>query len=389
MTKIRLILLLLLLGAVRCGAFPAAIQASSAGLEPALPVPSLPVTPNATAKPATGAAPQTVVINSGPSMDQLKQETPGLFQSVLGSFLGALDQGLTAVLNTAASFNFLTRTPPELSYAHPDILRLWAAVRAVTNAALALIALVGGYNVILHRRLGTEYAGTMEFLPRLAVGALLANTSMWWASAAIDANNALCAAIGAAGFPGWGRLAGMATIGGVAALWTPARLLLVLALLLYLVMCLLLVIQMLMRLALVDVLLVLAPLGLLCWILPQTQRWARLWSTTFVGVVFTQFIQVVAMLVAGNLLTAVGAGAGPAGTALGPFMGLAALVLILKLPGLVGHQLSDGWGTLRGVLVGQVVRGVAPGAGAVARATSGRTGAPTGSGGGSGRPGGA
>jgi hypothetical protein len=69
-------------------------------------------------------------------------------------------------------------------------------------------------------------------------------------------------------------------------------------------------------------------------------------------------------------------------------MGLAALVLILKLPGLVGHQLSDGWGTLRGVLVGQVVRGVAPGAGAVARATSGRTGVPT-SGGGSGRPGGA
>ncbi|MGI8915251.1 MAG: hypothetical protein ACR2JY_15940 [Chloroflexota bacterium] len=374
MTKKRCVLPLLFLVAILCGIVPPIVHASSAGPETGLPVPALPVTPNATAKPATGSAPPKVVINSGPSIEQLKQETPALFQSVLGGFLGALDQGLTDVLDTAQGFNFLTQTPPGLSYAHPDIRRLWEAVRAVTNAALALIALVGGYNVMLHRRLGTEYAGTMECLPRLAVGALLANTSMWWASATIDANNALCAAIGAAGFPGWGRLAGMAAMGGVAALWTPARLLLVLALLFYLVMCLLLVIQMLMRLALVDVLLVLAPLGLLCWILPQTQRWARLWSTTFVGVVFTQFVQVVATLVAGNLLTAVGAGAGLAGIALGPFMGLAALVLVLKLPALVGHQLSDGWGTLRGVLVGQVVRGVAPGASAVARVAGGRTG---------------
>ncbi|HEY8745833.1 MAG TPA: hypothetical protein VIU62_22325, partial [Chloroflexota bacterium] len=161
MTTIRRILPLLFLVAVLGIVFPHPVQASSAGPGPAIPVPALPVTPNATAKPATTTAPQTVVINSGPSMDQLKQETPALFQSVLGSFLGALDQGLTDVLNAAQSFNFLTQTPPGLSYAHPDIRRLWDAVRAVTNAALALIAMVGGYNIILHRRLGTEYAGTM------------------------------------------------------------------------------------------------------------------------------------------------------------------------------------------------------------------------------------
>jgi hypothetical protein len=191
MTTLRRILPLLFLFAALGVVFPHPVQASSARPGAAIPVPALPVAPNTSATAATTTAPQTVVINSGPSMDQLKQETPALFQSVLGGFLGALDQGLTDVLTTAQGFNFLTQTPPGLSYAHPDIRRLWDAVRAVTNAALALIALVGGYNVILHRRLGTEYAGTMEFLPRLAVGALLANTSMWWASAAIDANNAV------------------------------------------------------------------------------------------------------------------------------------------------------------------------------------------------------
>jgi hypothetical protein len=191
MTTLRRILPLLSLVAVLGVAFPGPVQASAASPGSAIPAPAMPITPDATARPATGTTPQTLVINSGPSMDQLKQETPALFQSVLGGFLSALDQGLTDVLTTAQGFNFLTQTPPGLSYAHPDIRRLWDAVRAVTNAALALVALVGGYNVILHRRLGTEYAGTMEFLPRLAVGALLANTSMWWASAAIDANNAV------------------------------------------------------------------------------------------------------------------------------------------------------------------------------------------------------
>jgi hypothetical protein len=33
----------------------------------------------------------------------------------------------------------------------------------------------------------------------------------------------------------------------------------------------------------------------LCWVLPQTQSWARLWFTTFFGTVFVQFLQVVVL----------------------------------------------------------------------------------------------
>src|SRR3981081_67780 len=70
----------------------------------------------------------------------------------------------------------------------------------------------------------------------------------------------------------------------------------------YLLMGLLLLGQMLMRLALVDALLVIAPLALLCWVLPQTYSWARLWFSTFFGTVFVQSIQVLVLQMGGLLI---------------------------------------------------------------------------------------
>lgn len=341
-----------------------------------VPVPVAPTSPDSGGSPMSGVpsttnpgaasdgTPSVVVVNSGPSMDEIKQQTPGLFLSALGGLLTALAQELDDVLKVATGFNFLTQTPPGLSYNHPDIQRLWGSLRAAADAALALVAMAGGYNVVLRRHLGARSDGALELLPRLVVGALLVNTSIWWTSLAIDANNALCSAIGGAGFPGWGRIAGDALLAGAAGLaaiaWTPAQLVLVVAVLLYLALCLVFVLQMLMRLVLVDVLLIVAPLGLLCWILPQTQRWARLWSGTFVSTVFTQFIQVAALVLASDLLSAIGSGAGPAGAVLGPFLGLATLILVLKLPGFVGREVSNGWSAVRGLAIGTAARTVSP-----------------------------
>ena len=55
-------------------------------------------------------------------------------------------------------------------------------------------------------------------------------------------------------------------------------------------------------LALVDALLVIAPLALLCWALPQTYGWARLWFSTFFGAVFVQSIQAVVLRLGAELI---------------------------------------------------------------------------------------
>ena len=115
----------------------------------------------------------------------------------------------------------------------------------------------------------------------------------------------------------------------------------VIAILIYLVTSLLLLLQMLMRLALIDVLLVAAPLGLLCWVLPQTQGWARLWSATFFTAVFTQFVQVLALKLGASLLTEL-APMAPDAALLALFLGVAVLALTLRIPGLLRLHVGDG-----------------------------------------------
>jgi len=119
----------------------------------------------------------------------------------------------------------------------------------------------------------------------------------------------------------------------------------------------LLLLQMLMRLALVDVLLVLSPIALAFWILPQTQRWSSQWSTTFFGAVLTQFVQVVALKLGGALLKELGPMSLDT-AAIEILLGTALMVLTLKLPGIIGRHAGDGLGLARFLTYRQGARGV-------------------------------
>ena len=183
------------------------------------------------------------------------------------------------------------------------------------------------------RPLGDVHLEASALLPRLAVGALLANTSLWWTALAVDLNNGLCALVGLGNpFPDWNRLTALdqASTDGIAVL-------------VYAVVGVLLVLQQAGRLALVDLLLAVAPLALLCWVLPQTQRWAALWSTTFARTVYVQFLQAAALKLGASLLAAWAAGAGtPLPDALSVLLGVAVLGLALRLPRLLQTPVTSG-----------------------------------------------
>jgi hypothetical protein len=260
-----------------------------------------------------------------------------VFERALTDLLRGLADTLHRIIDAVlgSSLNFITRTPPDGSYASPTVVALWNVVRVIADAALVLVALWGGVNLILREHVGAPYHEAMELLPRLLLGALLANTSLAWGRLTIDINNALCEAIGQAGLPAWERADGATQL-----------LVEVLAVLIYLVAGLLLLLQQLMRLALVDALLVVSPLALVCWVLPQTQGWARTWSSVFFGAVFTQFVQVVVLKLGGSLLTELTPMAADAAM-LAVFLGVAVLALTLKVPALVRQQAGDGLGFLR------------------------------------------
>ena len=266
---------------------------------------------------------------AGWASEVFAQSLATLLRSVADMLRGAVD----AVLGSAA--NFVTRTPAVVTYESPTVRGLWAVTRAIANAALAAVALWGGFNLLLRDQLGPARQDATELFSRLAVGALLANTSLWWGRLFVDANNALCDVIGAARLPAWEQ-ADSATqaLAGV------------LAALVYLVVGLLLVLQQLMRLALIDVLLVLAPLAYVCWILPQTRSWTDKWSSAFVGGVFVQFLQVATLKLGSSLVLEL-APMGEDAQIVTLLLGVAVLALTIKLPQIVQGHVEDGLGFVR------------------------------------------
>lgn len=288
-----------------------------------------PPTAPATAAAGTSTAPSaTSTSGSGagwglPDPTQwVQQVLTAALTALLSGLLNALQQVLAwaSGLHTS-SFNFVTLTPPAGTYASSAVMTLWRWVVGVADGALVLLTLVGGYNVMLRSTLGTRYASAMELLPRLALAALAANLSLVFASFFIDVNNALCDGVGQIGLPGYGSLGATAQ--------TLAGLLLAL---IYGIVGFLLVLQMLLRLALLDILIVTAPLGLLCWALPQTQEWARLWTSTFVATVLVQFLQVLVLKLGASLILQ--PTPGQLDTAVLTLLaGIADLYLTLKLPG--------------------------------------------------------
>src|SRR5438876_7241687 len=147
---------------------------------------------------------------------------------------------------------------------------------------------------MVHPHIRAPYHGALELLPRVALSGIMVNFSLDWGRFVVDLNNGLCQTIGSTSMPAWANLLAPPLAGAV--------LMNLIGMAIYLIMGLLLFGQMLMRLALLDGLLVLGPLALLCWVVPQTYSWARLWFSTFFGTVFVQSIQVLVLQLGAALI---------------------------------------------------------------------------------------
>jgi hypothetical protein len=79
-----------------------------------------------------------------------KQWAAEVFNQVLVNLLQGLSTALRNVVGgvLGSSLNFITQTPPAGTYASPTVQTLWTAVRTTANAALVLVALWGGFNLI-------------------------------------------------------------------------------------------------------------------------------------------------------------------------------------------------------------------------------------------------
>jgi hypothetical protein len=257
-----------------------------------------------------------------------KQLAGDLLEALLTTIGDALLGAIRAFVDWAlglgvSSLNFVTRTPAAGTYDSTTVRSLWDFSRAVANAALALVVMWGGFGVMVKQATRSPYHDLVELLPRVILGALAVNLTLLFATLIIDANNALAAGVGQTGLPGYDQAT--PTQEGMAKVITA---------LVYGVVAILLVLQMLMRLALIDLLIILSPVAVLCWVLPQTQGWFRWWTSLFPTTVFQQVIQLITLRLGAALMVELTPGSTD-NALLTLFLGIAVCWLTLKVPALL------------------------------------------------------
>ena len=197
--------------------------------------------------------------------------------------------------------DIITGTPAELTYLHPFVRDAWMVVWAIASGALIVILGWMGFTFIVGEHLGSRTAGWREMVPRLVQGLVAAASSLWWCALVIDVADAVSGFVAASLFVAPGDLLRASLAVMLSPVLTESVGLIVLMAILYLIYAffvLFVIVQMVLRLALIDILLALAPMALGLWILPHTSGWGRHWFRLFMTTVFQQAIQLIALAMA-------------------------------------------------------------------------------------------
>lgn len=262
------------------------------------------------------------------------QDAPSVFGVNLGDvlngfirwLLGQCGAFLQWLVDWLSDFGFLYTTPAGLTYKNASVIALHTWILTLNASIIGLILIIGGYKHMFAERSDAF----REWLPRLCFAGAIAVVSLPLMGQLIELQNTATVSIqGALATAGVGNL----TLPWGIINWATSPLYELIAYLVELIGLICLSGQMLARLALLDLLIVLAPLGLLLF--------PRVWFQFFVYTLFTQFLQVLCIAMG----SAIVAGVGHSDTSpISWFVGIAAIVVASKIPGMIMYQLRAGLG---------------------------------------------
>jgi hypothetical protein len=296
--------------------------------------------------PGGTTTPTTPTPGSGGTVSGGSQPSPGLFD-ITGHIEAAIDSWFSDLV-TAALDPILTLLGHTL-LATPNVTtqsrvgQLWLMTEGIADACLILFVLVGGAIVMGHETLQTRTA-LKDVLPRIVVAGIAVNASLSLAGLAISTADALSQAVLGQGVDPaqaavvlrqlvLGSLASggifEVLLGGVVA-----------------VLALVVLATYVIRLAMVILLVVAAPMCLVCHALPQTEGLAKLWWRAFFGALGVQVAQSLVLITALRVFLASG---GPANLGISSTGGLVDLLVsaclcwvLVKIPGWVSRFAFSG-----------------------------------------------
>ncbi|MGW3626187.1 hypothetical protein [Streptomyces sp. NPDC000880] len=259
-------------------------------------------------------------------------DIPGMIVNAITSFLGMLVEQIMKPVREFLADTLLAT--PDVTK-HADIKRLWTAMLGITAGIYVLFVTAGGITVMGYETVQTRYA-LKQIAPRLLVGMVAAATSLTVMGKAIGLSNALAHAIMATDMSDAGQ--GMVERVLPFALFGTSGLtlyLLILAIVM-IVLVLAVLIGFLVRVAVMALLAVAAPLALACHGHPLTDPVARLWWRGLAGCLVIQIAQSMTFILALKLFFAPGATTLgiPKSDQLGTMLaGLALFWVLFKIPG--------------------------------------------------------
>lgn len=259
-------------------------------------------------------------------------DIPGVIVNAVTSFLGMLIEQIAKPVREFLADTLLAT--PDVTQ-QTDVKRLWTATLGITAGIYVLFVTAGGITVMGYETVQTRYA-VKQIVPRLLVGMIAAATSLTVMGKAIGLSNALAHAIMAIGMPDAGQ--GMVervlpfTLFGTPGL----QLYLLLLAIVMITMVLAVLIGFLVRVAVMALLAVAAPLALACHGHPLSDPVARLWWRALAGCLAIQVAQSMTFVLALKLFFAPGATALgiPKSDQLGTMLaGVSLFWVLVKIPG--------------------------------------------------------
>jgi hypothetical protein len=221
-------------------------------------------------------------------------DVPGQIEKAIDTWFGNLvKSALEPVLRLVGSTLLLS---PDVSDGR--IAQIWTGVLIIANTMYVLFILAGAVIVMGYETVQTR-CSVKDIAPRLVLGAVASNGSLWAISQTISVGNVLAAALtnGKLSAEGIGsRLTSLV----VDKLFLPSgitQLFLVLLGGAVAVMGIVLLVTCLIRAAVLLTLTAGAPLALACHALPQTDGLARLWWRAIIGCLATQVAQALVLII--------------------------------------------------------------------------------------------
>ena len=256
--------------------------------------------------PTNTTAPTTPAAGSGGTVSGGTQSSPGLFD-ITGHIEAAIDSWfqdlVTDALNPVLTLLGHTLLATPNVTAQSRVGQLWQMSEGIADAFLVLFVLVGGAIVMGHETIQTRTA-IKDVLPRIVVAAVAVNASLSVAGLLISTADSLSQAVLGQGVdPSQAAVVlrqlvlGSLADGGIFVVLLGGVVAVLAIVVLATYVC---------RLALVILLIVAAPICLVCHALPQTESLAKLWWRAFVGTLAVQVAQSLVLVTALRVFLASG-----------------------------------------------------------------------------------